>query len=69
MCIVTPMPPKERFQLMLEPAQLQALRRIEDETGAPLARQIRRAIDGYLRVREGTKSERKSSYVKVPRTR
>jgi hypothetical protein len=49
------MSPKQRFQLMLEPEQLDALRKIERETGAPVAEQIRRAIDRWL----GTKSERK----------
>jgi Ribbon-helix-helix domain len=40
---------KQRFQVMLDPGQLAALRRIETRTGAPLAAQIRRAIDAYLR--------------------
>jgi len=39
---------KRRFQVMLEPAQLEALRKIERETGAPIAAQIRRAIDRWL---------------------
>jgi hypothetical protein len=42
------MSPKDRFQLMIEPAQLAALRRIQDETGAPISEQIRRAIAAYL---------------------
>jgi hypothetical protein len=33
---------------MLEPGQLAALKAIEERTGAPVAEQIRRAIDGYL---------------------
>ena len=56
--MLTPMSPKTRFQVMLEPAQLKALREIEDRTGAPVARQIRRAIDAWLRT-EGGKADRK----------
>jgi hypothetical protein len=41
--------PKTRFQLMLEPAQVAALRRIETRTGAPLSVQIRRAVDAWLK--------------------
>jgi hypothetical protein len=39
---------KLRFQVFLERYQLEALRRIETRTGAPLAAQIRRAVDTYL---------------------
>jgi hypothetical protein len=42
------MSPKDRFQLMLEPEQLAALRRLQDETGAPVSEHIRRAIAAYL---------------------
>lgn len=41
--------PKQRFQLMLEPNQIAALRRIEKRTGAALAEQIRRAVDVWVR--------------------
>jgi hypothetical protein len=33
---------------MLEPGQLAVLKAIEERTGAPVAVQIRRAIDAYL---------------------
>jgi hypothetical protein len=52
------MSPKTRFQVMLEPKQLDALRRNEAETGAPIGEQIRRAINEWLR-RGGEKTERK----------
>jgi len=42
------MSPKQRFQILLEPKQLEALRRIEANTGAPVARQIRMAVDRWL---------------------
>lgn len=42
------MSPKDRFQIMLEPAQLAELRKLQDQTGAPVAEHIRRAIDAYL---------------------
>jgi hypothetical protein len=55
MCMVAPMPskprsddPKTRFQMFLEPDQLDALKRIAERTGAPVAAQIRIAIDAYL---------------------
>jgi hypothetical protein len=43
------MSPKYRFNVMLEPERLEALREIERRTGATPSEQIRRAIDGYLR--------------------
>jgi len=43
---------KQRFQMFLEPAQLEALRRIEAETGVPVGRQIRMAVDRYLEAAE-----------------
>ena len=42
------MTPKQRFQILLEPEQLEALRRIEKRTGAPVTRQIRMAVDRWL---------------------
>lgn len=42
------MSPKQRFPVMLEPFQLLVLREIEKRTGAPVAEQIRRAIDVYI---------------------
>jgi hypothetical protein len=42
------MSPKQRFPVMLEPAQLAALKAIETRSGAPVAELIRRAIDQYL---------------------
>jgi hypothetical protein len=41
--------PTQRFQVLLEPEQLEALRRVETETGTPVARQIRMAVDRWLR--------------------
>ena len=51
------MSPKDRFQIMLEPAQLAQLRKLQDETGAPVAEHIRRAIAAYL---VGFKKKRKA---------
>jgi hypothetical protein len=42
------MSPKQRFTLIIEPAQLAALQAIEGKTGARLSEQIRRAIQVYL---------------------
>ena len=42
------MPPKVRFQLVIEPEQLAALREHEKQTGARISEQIRRAIDDWL---------------------
>jgi hypothetical protein len=42
------MSPKQRFNFMIEPDHLRALRRIEEETGAAVGEQIRRAIASYL---------------------
>ena len=54
------MSPKTRFQVMLEPDQLDKLRRIEQEQDVPVARQIRRAIDRWLEEQgDKSKSERK----------
>ena len=43
------MSPKYRFNMMIEPDRLAALREIERRTGATPSEQIRRAIDMYLR--------------------
>jgi hypothetical protein len=43
------MSPKQRFQMFLEPEQIEALRRVEARTGAAMAEQIRRAIDAWLK--------------------
>jgi hypothetical protein len=53
------MSPKKRFVVILEPPQLEALRRLEKETDVPVSRLIRRAIDRMLETIEGDKSERK----------
>jgi len=42
------MSPKQRFNFMLEPGQLAALKAIEARTGATPSEQIRRAIGAYL---------------------
>lgn len=41
--------PKYRFNVMIEPERLAALREIERRTGATPSEQIRRAIDAHLR--------------------
>ncbi|MGH9162198.1 MAG: ribbon-helix-helix domain-containing protein [Vicinamibacteraceae bacterium] len=43
------MSPKRRFNMMLEPKQIEILREIERRTGATVSEQVRRAIDAYLR--------------------
>jgi hypothetical protein len=50
--------PRTRLQILLEPEQVTALKRIQERTGAPLAVQIRRAVDWWI-AKEGDKSERK----------
>jgi hypothetical protein len=42
------MSPKQRFQMVLEPAQIEGLKRVAARTGASMAEQIRRAIDAWL---------------------
>jgi hypothetical protein len=42
------MSPKTRFQILLEPDQLAALRRIQERTGAPVASQIRKAVEKWI---------------------
>ena len=49
---------KTRFQILLEPEQMSALKRIQERTGAPLAAQIRRAVDMWI-ADQGEKAERK----------
>ena len=44
------MSPKQRFNFMIEPEHLRALRRMEEETGAAVGEQIRRALAGYLKI-------------------
>jgi len=50
--------PKTRFQILLEPEQITALKRIQDRTAAPLAAQIRRAVDTWI-AEQGEKTEGK----------
>jgi hypothetical protein len=52
------MSPKTRFQMYLEPDQLAALRRIQAETAAPVASQIRQAVAQWI-AEHGAKPERK----------
>jgi len=53
------MSPKTRFQTLLEAEQLDALRRIERRTGAPVARQIRMAVERWLSEQGEKKTDRK----------
>jgi hypothetical protein len=53
-----PMPRKLRFQIMLEERQLTALRKREAETGAPVAAQVRLAIDAWLGLAPKKKGKR-----------
>jgi hypothetical protein len=52
------MSPKTRFQILLEPEQLAALRRIQERTLAPVASQIRQAVGDWI-VKQGEKPGRK----------
>jgi hypothetical protein len=52
------MSPKTRFQILLEPEQLAALRRIQERTAAPVASQIRRAVEKWI-AEQGEMTERK----------
>ena len=52
------MSPKTRFQILLEPEQLAALRRIQERTAAPVASQIRQAVVAWI-AEHGDKSDRK----------
>lgn len=42
------MSPKQRFQILLEPEQIAALKLIEQRSGASVAAQVRLAVDAYL---------------------
>jgi hypothetical protein len=42
------MSPKQRFNMMVEPKQLEVLREIERRTGARVSELIRRAVDSYI---------------------
>ena len=55
------MSPKRPFNIMLEPRQIDALRKLEEATGAKPSEQIRRAIDAWIKDRGVTvkKTERK----------
>lgn len=53
------MSPKSRFQVMLDPEQLEALRARQDETGVAIGEQIRRAINAALPKVASKKAERK----------
>jgi hypothetical protein len=52
------MSPKTRFQILLEPEQLAALRRIQERTSAPVASQIRKAVEKWI-TEQGERAERK----------
>jgi hypothetical protein len=52
------MSPKTRFQILLEPEQLVALRRIQERTGAAVASQIRKAVEKWI-AEQGEWTERK----------
>jgi hypothetical protein len=55
------MSPKRRFQMFLEPAQVEGLRRVEARTGAAMAEQIRRAIDAWLEKEDQKAAPRRGS--------
>lgn len=57
--MITLMSPKTRFQILLEPEQVEALKRIQERTAAPLAAQIRRAVDTWIADNGEQKSQRK----------
>lgn len=42
------MSPKERFQILLEPDQLEDLRKLQVQSGDPVAWHVRKAIQAYL---------------------
>src|SRR5262252_2402472 len=60
------MPTKVRFQILLEPAQLAALQRREVATGAPIAVQVRRAVDAWITTQLGDRNESETG-ARVPR--
>jgi hypothetical protein len=51
-CMLPHMAARERFNFFVESAQLAALREIERRTDAPVAAQIRRAIEAYLKAQK-----------------
>jgi hypothetical protein len=53
------MSPKTRFQILLEPEQLAALRRIQERTAAPVASQIRRAVETWIAEQGETTARRR----------
>lgn len=55
------MSPKTRVQILLEPEQLAALKRIQARTDAPVTAQIRRAVDTWIAEQGEQKSERKQA--------
>jgi uncharacterized heparinase superfamily protein len=55
------MSPKTRFQILLEPEQLETLRRIQARTGAAVASQIRRAVEDWIEQHGEEKMERSRS--------
>jgi hypothetical protein len=59
LCILAAVSPKTRFQIMLDPEQLDALRAKQEETGVTVGEQIRRAINAVLPVTIAKKTERK----------
>ena len=60
------MSPKQRFPVMLEPAQVAALRDLEARTGARISEQIRRAIDDWLAKQGGTKADHRRASTRRP---
>jgi hypothetical protein len=60
------MSPKTRIQILLEPEQLEALRRIQARTDAPVSAQVRRAVEDWIARNGELKTERKRA---TPRRR
>jgi hypothetical protein len=56
-----PVEVKQRFQIFLEAAQLKALRVIEQRTGTPVGRQIRMAVDRWLKAESKKAAPRRAS--------
>lgn len=61
------MSPKYRFNVMIEPERLEALREIERRTGATPSEQIRRAIDAHLRSQTVLSKKEVAKILKEPR--
>jgi len=53
------MSPKQRIDVMIEPAQLAQLRELQARTGATVSEIIRRAIERYLESEAGRKTSKK----------